>query len=139
MSGALQTAQRLARALDAEDFALVRTLLSPACAYHAPDGLLIGPDAIVAAYGKNAEAARRRFEQIEYTSCVELSDPAAAVITFCDRVRIGGVWHEYRCRQHVRVGSEGLVEEIRHDEIAGERERLTQFEATAAGRAGGKP
>src|SRR5262249_52556750 len=38
------------------------------------------------------------------------------------------------CRQHVRVGSDGLVETIQHEEIPGERERLHQFEAEAAPR-----
>ncbi len=132
MSRALEAAERFAIALDAEDFERVRTLLAPNCAYHAPEGLLIGPDAIVASYRQNAEAARGRFDQIEYTSSVELNSPAAAQIAFTDRVRLGGAWHEYRCRQRICVGAQGLIEEIRHDEIAGERERLEQFEATAA-------
>jgi hypothetical protein len=132
LSSALQAAERFASALDAEDFARVPTLLAPNCAYHAPEALLIGPDAIVASYRQNAEAARRRFDQIEYQSRVEPGSPAAALITFIDRVRIGGAWHEYRCRQRICVGAGGLIEEIRHDEIAGEKERLEQFETTAA-------
>ncbi len=132
MSRALEAAERFAIALDAEDFERVRTLLAPNCAYHAPEGLLIGPDTIVASYRQNAEAARGRFDEIEYRSRVEPSSPAAARITFIDRVRIGGAWHEYHCRQRICVGAEGLIEEIRHDEIAGERERLEEFEATAA-------
>jgi hypothetical protein len=130
----LQSAQRFAAALDAEDYEGVRATLAADCVYHAPEGLQIGPDEIVKSYRQNGASARDRFEKIEYESRVEAIGPTDALITFIDRVTLRGAWHEFRCRQRIRIGAGGLVEQIWHEEIPGERERLRQFEAGAAGR-----
>jgi hypothetical protein len=130
----LQTAERLAAALDAEDYGAVRACLSANCVYHGPDGVLTGPDAIVASYRQVAEAGRERFEEIKYESQALLAGPDSVIITFTDHLRLGRAWHRFRCRQHVRVGVDGLVEAIQHEEIPGERERLHQFETEAAPR-----
>jgi hypothetical protein len=130
----LQSAQRFAAALDAEDYEGVRATLAADCMYHAPEGLQVGPDAIVASYRQNGASGRDRFEKIEYQSSVEGIGPAEALITFVDRVMLRGAWHQFRCRQRIRIGAGGLVEQIWHEEIPGERERLQQFEAGAGGR-----
>jgi hypothetical protein len=127
----LRAARRLAAALDAENYDTVRACLSAGCVYHGPDGVRTGPDAIVASYRDNGTAGAGRFDRIEYESLVEAAGPAEAVITFTDRVWLGGAWHRFLCQQHVRVGASGLVEEIRHEELPGERERLARFEAEA--------
>jgi hypothetical protein len=129
----LDSARRFAAALDAEDYEAVRASLAPGCVYAAPEGVLVGPEAIVASYRKNAVAARGRFAKIEYASEVASAGPAEAVITFIDRVMLGGGWHEHRCRQHLRLDAGGLVEHITHEELPGERERLQQFEAGGHG------
>jgi acetyl esterase/lipase len=130
----LQTAERLAAALDAEDYEAVRACLSASCVYHGPDGVLTGRDAIVASYREVGEAGRGRFEEIKYESQARLEGPDSVVITFTDHLRLGRAWHRFSCRQYVRVGSDGLVEAIQHEEIPGERERLHQFEMQAAPR-----
>jgi hypothetical protein len=129
----LPSAQRFAAALDAEDYDGVHATLAAHCVYHAPEGLRIGPDAIVASYRQNGASARDRFEKIEYQSRVETVGTAEALITFIDRVLLAGAWHEFRCRQRIHIGAAGLIDEIRHEELPGERERLQQFEAGAAG------
>jgi hypothetical protein len=128
VEGILVTAPRLAEALDVEDYFAAGATLAEGCVYHTGTTTLTGPEAIIASYRANGEAARRRFDRIEYASRVEPSGTSGAVITFTDRVRCGGAWHEYRCRQHVRIGEAGLVEEIRHEELPGEQERLHEFE-----------
>lgn len=132
--GVLRAAHRLAEALDAEDYSAARALLAAGCLYHTGATVLTGPDAILASYRANGEAARGRFDAIEYASAVEPSGPAGAVITYTDRVRRGGEWHQYSCRQQVRVSEAGLVEEIRHEELPGERQRLQEFERRTGGR-----
>jgi hypothetical protein len=129
----LESARRFAAALDGEDDEAVRARLAAGCVYEAPQGVLVGPEAIVASYRENTVAARGRFAKIEYTSEVAIAGPAEAVITFIDRVMRGGAWHTYRCRQHVRLDAAGLIEHIRHEELPGERERLQQFEAAHSG------
>jgi hypothetical protein len=132
----LESARRFAVALDGKDYEAARACLASAGAYHSLEGVLIGTDRIVASYLQNALAARDRFEKIEYHSVVESAGETEAVITFIDRVLLGGKWHEYRCCQRVRIGASGTIEEIWHQELPGERERLEQFEAAARGRRG---
>jgi hypothetical protein len=127
----METTRRLAAALDAEDYGAARACLAADCVYHGPDGVLTGSDAIIASYRDHSTAGRGRFDAVEYDSLVEAAAPAEVVITFTDRVRLGGRGHSFRCRQRVRVGRGGLVEEIRHEELPGERERLRAFEAEA--------
>jgi len=124
----LATARRLAEALDAEDYSAARATLAEGCVYHTGTTTLVGREAIIGSYRANGEAAHGRFDEIHYASRVDPSETSGAVITYTDRVRCGGEWHEFRCRQHVRIGATGLVEEIRHEELPGERERLQEFE-----------
>jgi len=130
----LHSAQRFAAALDAEDYEAVRASLAAHCVYHAPEGVRTGPDEILASYRQNGASACDRFEEIEYESSVEAIGPNDALITFIDGVTLRGALHQFRCRQRIRIDTRGLVEEIWHEEIPGERERLQQFEACAAGR-----
>jgi hypothetical protein len=128
----LATSRRFAAALDAEDYLAAGALLAAGCVYHTGGEPLRGPEAILASYRASGAAAAARFEAVQYTSAVRLCGPSVAVVTFTDRVRRRGRWHEYRCRQRVRVGAAGLIVEIRHEELPGERERLREFEEAAA-------
>jgi hypothetical protein len=125
---AQKVAERLAAALDAEDYEAVGRLLSVECVYHSPEGPLIGPAAIIASYRGHGASGRDRFEKIEYASQVDGKSRTEAMITFFDRVKRNGRWHEFRCRQHVSINADGHVTGIRHEEIPGERERLRAFE-----------
>jgi limonene-1,2-epoxide hydrolase len=131
LSTTLESVRCFAEALDAEDYDRARAALADDCIYHAPEGVRTGPDAIIGSYRTNAASARQRFERIEYASAVEVTGPSAAVITFIDRLKLGGAWHQFSCRQRIRVGA-GAIEEIWHEEIPGERERLQQFEEGAS-------
>jgi len=124
----LATARRLAEALDAEDYSAARATLAEGCVYHTGTTTLVGPEAVIGSYRATGEAAHERFDEILYASRVDPSETSGAVITYTDRVRCGREWHEFRCRQHVRIGAAGLVDEIWHEELPGERERLQEFE-----------
>lgn len=125
----LAIARRFAAALDTEDYATARELLAPDCTYHLGNDKIVGQNAIIDSYRTNGESAKRRFVSIDYVSDVEIAGPSTAIIVFIDRLRIGNECHEYRCCQSVMIGSNGLVEEIRHEELPQERERLRSFEA----------
>jgi hypothetical protein len=129
LSKCFEVVQQFAAALDAEDYETVRASLSARCAYHSPAGLLVGPDAIVTSYRENGASARDRFDNIEYRSAVEPTAEDQAIITFIDRVMLVGAWHEFRCRQRIHLSASDLIDEIMHEEVPGERERLARFEA----------
>jgi hypothetical protein len=124
----LTIARRFAAALDAEDYMSARALLAEQCVYETGGAVVVGVDAIIESYQTNGKAAQRRFDEIEYASYVEKTGPWSAVIDFTDRVRLGSEWHEFRCRQHVKVGQSGLVEKIKHEDLPNEREQLKEFE-----------
>jgi hypothetical protein len=121
-------ATRLAQSLDNEDYAAARQLLAEACVYQIGTTTIVGPDQILASYRANGQTARSRFDAIQYTHRVESVGPTRAIITYTDRVCLGNEWHTYVCRQHILVGLEGTVEEIEHEELPVERERLREFE-----------
>ena len=125
-------ASRLARALDAEDYEAAAACLAADCVYYTPSGVLTGPAAIVQSYRDSAVAGRHRFDSVEYESFVERLGAGEVLVTYTDRVRLVDRWHEFRCRQHIWVEVSGLVKQIRHEELPGERERLATFTAEGA-------
>ena len=127
MGGDRSVVQRFAAALDAEAYDEAVQFLAHDCAYESPDGTLIGPEAIMASYRDNGERARSRFDEIVYSSIVAQYG-YEYVVTYTDGLRLSDRWHEFRCRQRLRVNAEGKVVAIRHEEVPGERERLRRFE-----------
>jgi hypothetical protein len=125
---ALVIARKFADALDAEDYTAAEALLAPDCIYHIGDAALAGPARILESYRANSDSAKRRFDTVEYSSVVQELSPLTAMILFSDRLRIAHQWHEFHCQQRVQIGPRGLIETIRHEELAGERTRLTEFE-----------
>jgi hypothetical protein len=127
-------AGHFAAALDAEDYAAAGALLTEDCVYRLGEAVISGPIAIIDSYRANGEGARRRFDEVRYVSLVEQTGSSTAVINFTDRLRLGDQWHEFHCRQQLYVGSNGLIEEITHEELRNQREQLLAFEAGAGAR-----
>jgi hypothetical protein len=123
----LETGRRLAAALDAEDYGAAKACLAVDCVYHGPFGVLTGREAIVASYRENAADGRQRFDAVQYESLVESLGAGEVLITYTDRVRLGNRSHDFRCKQRISIGAGGLVKKIYHQELPGERERLTAF------------
>ena len=124
---ALIVARHFAEALDRDDFVATEDSLATDCVYESPNGEVEGAAAIVATYRRNAEWAAATFEAIDYASEVEVIGHRQVRITYIDRTRHRGRSHEYRCRQIVDVGEEGLIVRIRHEEIPGQREALEAY------------
>jgi hypothetical protein len=125
----VEIARRFAQALDAEDYAAASALLAEDCVYYIGGARLAGRQAIVDSYATNGQSAKERFDAVEYASEVSVTAPDTAVVLFKDFLRIGDQRHEFNCRQHLRMNSDGLIEEIRHEELPHQRERLEEFEA----------
>lgn len=127
---AITTATQFAAALDAEAYDEAIALLADECVYESPDGTLTGPEPIIASYRDKGEGASSRFDEITYRSQVEpIGDEFA--VTYFDGLRKGDRRHEFRCRQWLRVNTDGRIAAIRHEELDGERDRLREFEQDA--------
>jgi hypothetical protein len=127
-----QIASLFAVALDAEDYAAARDLLADNCVYKLGDVIHRGPDAVIDCYVANGDTARGRFDEVHNFSTVETTGPFTAAVTFTDYLRRGDRWHDFRCRQHIRIDPAGLVEAITHEELPHERARLRAFESSRA-------
>ena len=123
----VEIATIFAKALDAEDFETAWGLLAPDCQYASPDGVAVGPDAIVASYRAHAEWARRNLDEIEYESVIEPGSDGTVRVVYVDRIRKGERRHEYRCRQALTVAPLRGIVRIAHEEIDGERDRLRDY------------
>ena len=119
---------RLAKALDADDFAAARECLADGCEYVGPKDTCHGPEAIIASYAGASAWGRRAFDEVRYESEVGPVDGATVPVTFIDYLqKAGGRWHRYRCRQAFTVGAGGRIVRITHEELPGEREALEAY------------
>lgn len=120
--------ERLARALDADDFEAAGALLADGCVYEAGDGAKHGPEAVRSAYAAASAWARRAFDDVRYESAVENVIGPTGTVCFTDYVlKAGGRWHRHRCRQEFTVDGNGRIARIVHREIEGEREALDAY------------
>ncbi|MCB9838161.1 MAG: nuclear transport factor 2 family protein [Phycisphaeraceae bacterium] len=117
---------RFASALDTEDYDRALACLAPGCVYEIRGDTHRGPEAIVASYKGNGDAAQS-FDAIAYGSEVRPGEDGWVVIAFWDRITHAGETLLHRCEQWCRVGAGGLIERIEHRDFPGERERLEAF------------
>ncbi len=122
-----ELALRFARALDLEDYSVLRALLAPNCQYEAPNGPIEGADAIVDSYRRAGKAARSLFDAIAFESALLATTTQTADICFVDRLTKSGRQHVYRCRQRLHFTPGGLVIYITHEELPAEREGFLEF------------
>lgn len=123
-----QVVERLAQALDADDFPAARALLADDCVYETGSETHHGLDEILASYAAASAWAHRVFDEVRYESAVEPVAGATATVSFTDYLlKAGGRWHRHRCRQEFTLGADGRIARIVHREIPGEREALEAY------------
>jgi hypothetical protein len=116
-----------AAALDNDDFATAIQFVTADCVYDAPSGQIIGAEAIMDSYAKNAAWARKAFDFLEFRSQVEMRSPTEAVVEYTDITEHNGVHHTYRCRQIATIDDKGMICAIKHYEIPEQQEKLNAF------------
>jgi hypothetical protein len=90
-------------------------------------GRTVGRGPIIDSYHENARWAERVLDEINYESDVRLLPDGRAEITYSDHIYHGGQRHSYRCCQILSFDEDGLIREIEHVELAGQREALDAF------------
>ena len=121
-------AEQFAQALDREDYGIARRLLSEDCISQNRGAVFVGPAEIISSYRASSEQAAQKFDEIAYASSVDVApEPRAAVITFEDRIRHRDQTLVHRCRQVVRLDTDGRISAIEHCDLPGERESLQSF------------
>ncbi|KAA5543633.1 hypothetical protein FYK55_10515 [Roseiconus nitratireducens] len=126
MSNHLQTANRFAKALDKEDYATAGSLLSERCRYNCRGERHIGPEAIIAAYQGNGNAAKS-FDAIRYESQVVAESPERYHVSFVDHITHAGLQHTFRCEQWIQLDESGQICQIEHRDLPGQVAALQAF------------
>lgn len=122
-----ELALRFARALDLDEYDVVRALLAPDCHYETRNGPIFEADVVVDSYRSASKTAHSLFDTVEYESALLSAKMDSAEISFADRLTKDGKEHVYRSRQRLYFNSGGLVRRIVHEELPGEREQLLEF------------
>ncbi|MEZ5976668.1 MAG: hypothetical protein R3F34_00385 [Planctomycetota bacterium] len=117
----------LADALDRDDSGRVLALLSRDVVYRFRDVVYEGPEHVARSYADAARWGREHLDSLVYESEVESAHAGGGTVLFTDRMRHAGSDHVHRCRQHVVVGTDGLVASIEHEDLPGEREAVADW------------
>jgi hypothetical protein len=127
MSNALlNTTKLFAKLMDNCRFDEAARLLAPDCEYHFRDETFQGPKEIMASYSTNFEDARRKLDEIIFSSEVEPINTETYRILYLDRIRKGNHWFEHRSAQVITF-KDGLIDFIQHQDLKGETELLQRF------------
>lgn len=127
MRPSLETAERFARALDAENYTAAAALLSPGCEYTCRGTRYHGPAEIIETYRRSGESVQHDFDAATYESRCERLTQREALIHFVDRLTKSGQTFTFACQQLVEVDNSGQIVRIEHQDLPGQREALTEF------------
>lgn len=123
----VDVADRLAQALDDDDYETARALLSPHVVYEVGDETLVGPDAVVDSYRAASTMGRQMFDELGYGH--ETPTPVGEgsfEVRYTDVLTIDDDTHVHYARQEITVG-DGGVTRIVDRPVPGEREKVDEF------------
>jgi ketosteroid isomerase-like protein len=128
MSCPIEYVERLARALDEDDYETALSALAERVEYTIGDDVLHGPIAVVASYRKASEMAHRLFDAVGYGhQIVATDDPDFFRVRYRDELVIAGDRLDHRAEQHVTVApGEGVIG-ITNIDLPGEAELVDEF------------
>jgi len=128
VSWSAEVAERLAIALDQDDYETVASVLAEEVSYSIGEDVLVGREEVVGSYRAASEMARRLFDRVEYGHVVfATDDPDTFRISYSDRLTIGDESLTHMAEQHVTVAMEEAVTRIVNVELPGEREAVDAF------------
>ena len=130
MSGGtpLDVVGRLARALDADDFDTVRSLLHPDVTYRIGHDEHRGPESVVRSYSDGSRRARTLFDEVDFDhTVVGLVNDRTVRVDFADRLQVAEDVLVHHSVQDFEVGQEPSVVSIVDQPVPGQREQVADF------------
>jgi hypothetical protein len=124
---ALDIVDGFATALDKDDFELAITMLDQACVYETSEKRFDGPESVIASFRGATEWAHQHLDAISYLHTVDTCSDCHGVIKFVDNVEHGGKQMQQTCFMHVRLGKANKVLHLRLEDVAGEKEKVSDF------------
>jgi hypothetical protein len=124
----VQIAEAFGRALNCDDFAALRELLDPECAYAVGQENFEGPEAISESYEFNMLTGREQLDDVVWgESGIEEIGNNEFVVYFTDHLKLNGHSFIHRCRQQIAISEEKFVTRIQHIPDPQELQRLGEF------------
>lgn len=121
-------AKQFGEYLDEDNFEQFKLLLSVDCNYEIGGQVLNTPETIAGLYEQNLKEGKEKFDELIWgKSRVEQVSENQFDIFFSDFLKHKGVTHNYKCKQRILINADGLVEEIIHLELPGEKEALQRY------------
>lgn len=128
MDSPIDLVERLATALDGDDYPTAASVMARRVRYRIGDQDLTGPDAVVASYRAASEMAHRLFDLVEYGHRVIPSDdPYTFRVSYSDTLTVAGETLRHRAEQEVTVAPDEGVVRIVNVELPGETEKVDAF------------
>lgn len=128
MDSPIDLVERLAVALDGDDYPTAASVMAERVRYTIGDQELTGPDAVVASYRTASEMAHRLFDQVEYGhSVIPTDDPHTFRVSYSDTLTVAGETLRHMAEQEVTVAPDAGVVRIVNVELPGEKEKVDAF------------
>jgi hypothetical protein len=122
----VEIVHRLARSLDADDYAAAKLLFEPYAVYETRDIVVRGVDAILASFRETSEWGRKNLDALEFSH--EINDATAPfAIGFTDVLRHRGEEIMLKQTMHVRLSPRGLVQHLRLESPPDEQAIVGEF------------
>ena len=122
---AIGIVERLAQALDEEDYATASACLEPDAEYDDGARVIKGAEAILQSFAESAERGRKTFERVIFRHEISINVPLD--IRFIDILSRNGEEFALDHTTRVALSERGLVKSLQLIFPPGERERLADF------------
>lgn len=128
MDSPIDLVERLAAALDADDYPTAASVMAERVRYTIGEEDVTGPEAVVASYRAASEMAHRLFDRVEYGHRVFPSDhPHTFRVRYSDTLTVAEETLRHTAEQRVTVvPGEGVVRILNVD-LPGETARVDAF------------
>jgi hypothetical protein len=128
MTSSADIVERLAAALDRDDYELAAAVMAERVEYRIGDQVLIGPRSVIDSYRTASEMAHRLFDRVEYGhTVIATDDPDTFRVSYTDSLTVAGETMTHMAEQHLTVApGDGIVEIVNVD-VPGEREKVDAF------------
>jgi ketosteroid isomerase-like protein len=123
----LATVLDFALALDHDDFERVAAHLAKDVTYIIDDVTHRGPEAVVESYRQGSAAARRVFDDVDFSHSIVWHKGDTVRVDFSDRLTADGDTFQHHSMQDITVDRDRCVTVIVDQPIDGQRARLDEF------------
>lgn len=115
-------------ALDNDDYATTRSLLSLDCQYFIGEESILGPEQISKSYEDNMIEGRKKLDELKWgQSEIETISNTEFYVHFTDYLTHNNKKYTHRCKQKITIGLNNEIIKIEHVSDPKEQQRLNIY------------